>query len=265
MSNTQQQDATGSPDFPAPAVEVGRVEPVPRRVRAMLAGRTVLDTTRARYVWEQPAYPRWAIPTEDFTAGVLVDEDVTEDGALGKVSRYGLRVGESTRPGAVHVLTGDAPSGLGGTATVRWSAVDAWLEEDEEVFVHPRNPYSRVDAIRSCRSVRVELEGVVLAESGSPVMVFETGLPTRYYLDRTAIDWTRLVATDTVSQCPYKGITSGYWSVKVGETLHEDLAWAYDFPTRQLLPIAGLVAFYNEKVDIVLDGQRLARPVSPFS
>ena len=90
-------------------------------------------------------------------------------------------------------------------------------------------------------------------------MVFETGLPTRYYLNRTEIDFSHLVPTDTVTACPYKGETSGYWSVRVGDTTHADLAWAYDFPTRQLLPIAGLIAFYNEKVDLTVDGTRLAR------
>ena len=95
-------------------------------------------------------------------------------------------------------------------------------------------------------------------------MVFETGLPTRYYVSRTDVRFAHLIPTDTVTACPYKGVTSGYWSVRVGDTVHEDLAWAYDFPTRQLLPIAGLVAFYNEKVDTFLDGQLLERPQTHF-
>jgi uncharacterized protein (DUF427 family) len=96
-------------------------------------------------------------------------------------------------------------------------------------------------------------------------MVFETGLPTRYYLNRTEVNLEHLVASDTVTSCPYKGTTSGYWSVRVGETTYEDLAWAYDFPTRELQPITGLIAFYNEKVDISIDGERLARPTTHFS
>ncbi len=113
--------------------------------------------------------------------------------------------------------------------------------------------------------MRVELEGTLLAESSSPVFVFETGLPTRYYVPRTALHLDALEPSDTVTECPYKGRTSAYWSVRIGETLHRDLAWSYDFPTRQLLPITGLVAFYNEKVDISLDGQPLDRPVTHFS
>src|ERR1700759_3824927 len=106
--------------------------------------------------------------------------------------------------------------------------------QGEQVFVHPRNPYVRVDALRSTLPVRVELDGVILAESPAPVMVFETGLATRYYLGRTEVDFTQLVASDTVTACPYKGVTSGYWSVRAGDVLHRDLAWAYDFPTRAL-------------------------------
>jgi uncharacterized protein (DUF427 family) len=112
--------------------------------------------------------------------------------------------------------------------------------------------------------VRVELDGVVLAESPAPVMVFETGLPTRYYLDPTELDFDHLIPSGTVTSCPYKGTTSRYWSVRAGDTVHPDLAWAYDFPTRQLQPIAGLVAFYNEKVDLFLGGQRLERPQTHF-
>jgi len=132
------------------------------------------------------------------------------------------------------------------------------------VFVHPRNPYTRVDAVRSSRVVRVELDDVVLAETQAPVLVFETGLPTRYYLPRIQVHIEHLVPTDTVSECPYKGTTSAYWSVRVGETTHADLAWSYDFPTRHLLPIAGMVAFYNEKVDHFLDGEPIERPITHF-
>ena len=118
------------------------------------------------------------------------------------------------------------------------------------MFVHPRNPYARVDALRSTRRVRVELDGVVLAETASPVMVFETGLPTRYYLNRTEVDFEHLVADRHRDRVPLQGHDQRLLVGAVGERLHPDLAWAYDFPTRQLLPIAGLIAFYNEKVDI---------------
>jgi uncharacterized protein (DUF427 family) len=220
--------------YPQTITPTGHVEPVPRRIRATLGGEVVLDTTSALYVWEWPNYPQYYIPVADVNPAVLVDERHDQKLRLGTARRHGLRVKDISRPGSARLYTDDAAAGLAGTVRFDWAALDAWFEEDEEVFVHPRSPYTRVDALRSTRPVRVELDGVVLAASA------------------------------TVTACPYKGQTSGYWSVRVGETVHPDLAWAYDFPTRQLLPITGLIAFYNEKVDITVDGQRLERPVTHF-
>jgi uncharacterized protein (DUF427 family) len=252
------------PDYPQMIAPVDQIEPAPRRIRGVLNGAVVFDTTRAVYVWEWPNYPQYYIPLADVNPEVLVDENRTEHLRRGEARRHGLRVGDVSAPGVAHAFTDKAIEGLAGMVRFDWAALDSWFEEDEEVFVHPRNPYVRVDAIRSTRAVRVELDGLVLAESDSPVMVFETGLPTRYYLNRTDVNFEHLQATDTVTDCPYKGRTSGYWSVVSGEAVHADLAWAYDFPTRELLPIAGLIAFYNERVDIVLDGERLPRPKTHF-
>jgi uncharacterized protein (DUF427 family) len=168
----------------------------------------------------------------------------------------------------VRVFTDDARVGVAGAVRFDWAALDAWFEEDEEIFVHPRNPYVRVDAIRSRRHVRVEVGGHVLASSHAPVLVFETGLPTRYYFDRADIDMRALVPTETRTACPYKGVTTGYWSLRLGDgeprEEHRDIAWCYTYPTRQLLPIAGLIAFYNERVDTFVDGVELARPRTHF-
>ncbi len=230
----------------------------------MLNARTVFDTTMAVYVWEWPNYPQYYIPVADVDPAVLVDEEHPEHLRRGPARRMGLSVGDVRKPGCAHLFGDGALAGLSGMVRFDWDAFDSWFEEDEEIFVHPRNPYARVDALRSNRDIRVELDGVVLAEAATSVMVFETGLPTRYYLDRTAVRFEHLIPTDTRTACPYKGRTTGYWSVRTGETVHPDLAWCYDFPTRQLLPIAGLVAFYNEKVDIFLDGEQLERPVTHF-
>jgi uncharacterized protein (DUF427 family) len=229
---------TAVPDHPSHPVAVGHVEPVGRRIRAVLAGVTVLDTMGARYVWERPAYPQYYIPLQDVLPGALVGDG---DGGLPQRT---LRVGEVERPGAARVHEN-------GTVRFRWDAFDAWYEEDERVFVHPRSPYVRVDAQRSTRAVRIELGGVVLAESDAPVMVFETGLPARTYLDRGDVRFEHLEASDTVTACPYKGVTSGYWSARVGDAVQRDIAWTYDFPTAPLLPIAGLVAFYDERVTVI--------------
>ena len=252
-------------DYPGVIVPVDHIEPVPRRIRAVLSGAVVLDTTQAVYVWESPNYPRYYVPIADVAKDVLVDEEQSQHRHRGTSRQYGLRVGAVERPASAHVYTDDALEGLAGMVRFDWDVMDAWFEEDEEVFVHPRNPYARVDALRSTRTVRIELKGLVVAESSSPVMVFETGLPTRYYLNRTELDFEHLIPSETVTSCPYKGTTSGYWSFQLGDTIHPDVAWVYNFPTRQLLPIAGLIAFYNEKVDIVLDGEPLPRPTTHFS
>ena len=254
-------------DFPAAITTVNHVEPVPRRIRAVLDGQTVLDTTRALYVWEWPYYPQYYIPVADVRGELLADDGQTKQSRRGTEELHTLQAGSQKRPHAARVLRESSVAGLAGTVRFEWEAMDAWYEEDEQVFVHPRNPYVRVDALRSTRTVRVELEGTVLAESSSPVLVFETGLPTRYYFDRTDVDFSRLVPAATQTACPYKGVTSAYWSVRTGDDVrdgHQDLAWAYDFPTRQLLPIAGLVAFYNEKIDIDVDGVRLPRARTHF-
>jgi uncharacterized protein (DUF427 family) len=242
----------------------GHVEPVPRWIRAKLGGETVVDSTRALYVWEWRYYPQYYFPLGDVRPGLLVPEGYSQHSPRGTVEVHSLRAGDGDRKRAARVLVESPVAGLSGTVRFEWAALDAWFEEDEQVFVHPRNPYVRVDALQSTRHVLVQLDGVVLAESSSPVLVFETGLPTRYYLHRTQVNFEHLIPTETVTACPYKGVTSGYWSIQTAETVHRDLAWAYDFPTRQLLPIAGMIAFYNEKVDIIVDGRQLERPKTHF-
>lgn len=251
-------------DYPQMIAETGHVEPAPRRIRGMLAGRTVFDTIAARYVWESPKYPQYHVPLADVDQSLLVDEQHPQKLKRGTAHRHGLLVDAVARPGCARVYRDDAIADLVDTVRFEWDAFDAWYEEDEQVFVHPRNPYTRVDAIRSSRTVVVQLDGIVLAETTSPVLVFETGLPTRYYVPRTHVTFDHLVPTDTITACPYKGTTSHYWSVRSGDAIHADLVWSYDFPTGALLPIAGMVAFYNERVDHVIDGQLLTRPVTHF-
>ena len=254
-------------DYPQMAAETGRIEPAPRRVRATLGGRTVFDTTRARYVWEFPFYPQYYIPVEDVDPRLLLDEGHEQRLERGTARRHGLRAGGEERPGSVRVFGANAVDGIAGTARFDWAALDAWYEEDEQVFVHPRNPYVRVDALRSHRHVRVALDGHLLADTTTPVLLFETGLPTRYYIDRTDVLLAELRGSDTRTACPYKGVTSDYWSLRVDGAApreHQDLAWSYSSPTHQVQPIAGLVAFYNEKVDIEVDDVALPRPRTRF-
>ena len=258
-------DEWRSVDYPATIAEPDRVEPAPRRVRGIAGGRTVFDSTRAVYLWEWAGYPQYHLPVEDVDLSLLEDEHRAHATGCGTAVEHALVLDGARRDRAARIYGGDAIDGIRNTVRFRWDALDAWYEEDEQVFVHPRNPYTRVDALRSTRQVRVELEGVVLAESSAPVLVFETGLPTRYYLPRLDVRFDALRETDTRTECPYKGRTTEYWDVvgQSGDT--GDAAWSSAFPTRQLLPIAGMVAFLNERVDLVVDGVRLERPVTRFS
>ena len=247
---------------PSLIVPVGHVEPVPRRIRGLIGGHVVFDTRRALYVWEWQAYPQFTIPVEDLVEGALHDDAHTERLGAGPAHRHTLQVGGEVREGAAWVWGEGAPEALHGTVRFEWEALDTWLEEDEPVFVHPRSPYSRVDALRSSSSVRVEVDGEVLAEASQCVKLFETGLPTRYYLDRTDVDWNRLQRSDTVTRCPYKGTTSSYWSFDGATGPHPDIAWTYDFPTIHANRIAGMIAFCNERVDLFIDGVPLPKQPS---
>jgi uncharacterized protein (DUF427 family) len=142
--------------------------------------------------------------------------------------------------------------------------MDAWFEEDEEVFVHPRDPNKRIDILPSSRHVRVLMNGEVIADSHRPWLLFETSLPTRYYLPKVDVRMDLLEPTGKVTACPYKG-DAQYWSVRAGAELVPDIAWSYQRPIPESIRIAGAVCFYNEKVDIEVDGVLLDRPHSPFS
>jgi uncharacterized protein (DUF427 family) len=241
-------------DYPKMAADRGRIEPAPRRVRGYFDDTLVFDTTRARYVWEVSSYPQYYIPIADVQMKHLADEDHPQRLQLGPSRLHSLSTDGRTQQAAARVYDADGDGPVAGYVRFEWDALD-WFEEDEPIIGHPRNPYVRVDALRSHRHVKVELDGVVLAETRSPVLLFETGLPTRYYIDRTDVAFDRLEPSTAQSVCPYKGITSGYWSARLGDTVHPDIAWTYDYPRSQVAPIAGLIAFYNEKLDIVLDGQ----------
>ncbi len=258
MSHPEQDDPTRN--FPVMAAARDRVEPAPRRVRGFVGHRPVFDTTRALYVWEAPYYPQYYVPLDDVEPGLLLDEGREQVRRLGTARPHALDVEEQHRPRAALVYGEDATAGVAGHVRFDWASIDAWYEEDEEIFVHPRNPYVRVDALRSHRHVRVELDGLVLADTAAPVLVFETGLPTRYYVDRADVRFEHLEHSETETRCPYKGTTTDYWSVRTPSGLQTDLAWSYQFPTESLLKVAGLVAFYGERVDVLVDGELRPRP-----
>ena len=154
--------------------------------------------------------------------------------------------------------------GTHGTVTIDFTAVDRWFEEDVEVFVHPRSPFTRVDALASSRHVVISIDGVVLADSHKPTMLFETGAPSRHYLPMTDVNLDLLEESTTRSSCPYKG-DARYWSALIDGRVERDIAWSYKTPMPEATPIAGLICFYDEKLDVDVDGLRQPRVVSHFA
>jgi uncharacterized protein (DUF427 family) len=232
-----------------------RTELGAKRVRAYLGGQVVADTTRPVLVWEVPYYPTYYLPAADVRSELLeADGGVDHSPSRGDGRRFTVRAGGKGAPGAATRYEDSPIEELRDLIRLEWDAMDAWFEEDEEVFTHPRDPHTRIDILPSSRQVRVEVDGVTIAESASPKILFETGLPVRYYLPKTHVRMDLLTPTDTVSNCPYKG-QAEYWSVKVGEKVHEDLAWSYRTPLPESERIAGLICFYSDKVDLYVDGE----------
>jgi uncharacterized protein (DUF427 family) len=243
-----------------------RIERAAKRVRAYLSGELVADTTSPLLVWEKPYYPTYYIPLADVRTELLARDDgpAVHSPSRGDAHTYTVKAGGTEAPGAALRYQESPLEELRDAIRLDWDAMDAWFEEDEQVFTHPRDPYTRVDILPSSRHVRVEVDGVTIAESTKPTLLFETGLPVRYYLPKTHVRMDLLMPTDSVSHCPYKG-DAEWWSVRTGDEVHEELAWSYRTPLPESQKIAGLVAFYDEKVDIYVDGVRQERPRTKFS
>jgi uncharacterized protein (DUF427 family) len=242
-----------------------RIERGEKRIRAYLGGELVADTTRPLLVWEAPYYPTYYFPDSDVRADLLrAEREVAHSPSRGDGRTFTVAAGGEEAPRAALRYEESPLEELREAIRLEWGAMDAWFEEDEQVFTHPRDPYTRVDILPSSRRVRVEVDGVTIAESTKPTLLFETGLPARYYLPRTHVRLDLLAATDTVSDCPYKG-QAEWWSVHAGDAVHADLAWSYRSPLPESQKIAGLIAFYNEKVDLHVDGMLQERPSTKFS
>jgi uncharacterized protein (DUF427 family) len=241
-----------------------KVEQGRKRVRAYLGGEVVADTSRPVYVWEVPYYPAYYIPLADVRADLAPDGEVRHSPSRGDGQTYTVKSGSRQVAGAALRYPDSPMEELRDLVRFDWAAMDAWFEEDDEVFTHPRDPYKRVDVLPSSRRVRIEVEGETVAESDHPTLLFETSLPVRYYLPKVDVRMDLLVETDTVSHCPYKG-QARWWSVRGGGSLHKDLAWSYPYPLPESIRVAGLVAFYDEKVDVYVDGVLQPRPKTPFS
>ncbi|KAI0486750.1 DUF427-domain-containing protein [Xylaria cf. heliscus] len=244
----------------------------PKRVRIQLGGQIVADTTRAVYIWEHPHYPVYYVPLASFSTGVLT---YASGGGEAEGDKKGYSLATLGVPGAstdrVIVFSADDHGGvLAGLVRVEFGAADAWFEEDARVDVHPKDPFKRVDVVFSSRPVRVFVSGTQVASAGAAFHLYETGLPVRFYLPATSVSAQYLRHSDTVTACPYKGDANYYDIViskegEVGEARLGDVVWYYKNPKLECAAIAGCLCFYNEKVDIELDGKMLGRPKTPFS
>jgi len=228
-----------------------RVEQGPKRVRTYLNGELVADTRTPFLVWEIPYYPTYYLPASDVRASLIPAGETKHSPSRGN--------GE-----VLHVKVATATAERAALRYPDWNAMTEWLEEDEPVYTHPRDPFKRVDILASSRHVRIEMDGVTVAESRQPRILFETGLPPRHYLPLTDVRMDLLRPSITVTHCPYKG-TASYWSVDTGQGVHEDVVWIYRTPLPESQKIAGLACFYDEKVDVYLDGERQDKPRTPFS
>jgi uncharacterized protein (DUF427 family) len=261
-----------------PSSELARRHPVPpgvftyepseRHVRGTIGSVTLVNSYSAVLVWEPgQAVPGYVFPRADVREDLLRPTSAPTHGRhQGAGKFYDVEVDGALYPALAFEYDVE---GLEGHIAIDWMrreepGVEHWYEEAEEIFRHPRDPYKRVDPIPSDRHVEVFVDGLKIADTQRPVLLFETRLPIRYYIPAEDIDFTHLVETDLSSTCPYKG-DARYWSVQTPERLRENIVWAYADPVRAAAPIKDHLALYNEVVDIVVEGVPLQRPESEFT
>jgi uncharacterized protein (DUF427 family) len=251
----------------APAAPSVRIEASPRWVRAFIGAEPLADSKRVLLVFEPRRLPVYYFPRQDVRMDRLEPTDYSAAvGDQAPLERWTYEHGgrRIENVGWSYRQADPAHAQLADYIAFYWGKLDAWFEEDQEVFVHPRDPYHRVDVAESSRHVRIVVEGETIADTRRPRLLFETSLPTRYYIPRLDVRLDLLEPTTTSTQCPYKG-RAVYWSVRAGGQLHKDLVWSYPFPIPECPRIENLLAFYNEKVDIFIDGELQPRPRTQWS
>ncbi len=241
-----------------------RVEQGHKRVRAYLGGELVVDTIEPLLVWEVPYFPAYYLPLADIRATLVATGGTEHSPSRGDAELYDIQSGSTTAPGAARRYPTSPLEELRRAVRIDWEAMDEWLEEDEPVYTHPRDPHTRVDILSSSRHVQVVVAGVTVADSDRPSILYETGLPPRYYLPLSDVRTDILRPSSSTSHCPYKG-TAGYWSIEIDGQRFDDLVWIYRSPLPESQKIAGLACFYNEKVELIVDGRIQERPRTHFS
>ena len=263
----EQGDKTFNFQVQAPRGHVLYFEDSPRRVRVMFGGETIADSKRVKLLHETGHLPVYYFPMEDVRMDLLEESDhTTQCPFKGVASYWSVRVGDKVAENSAWSYPEpiDSAPPLAGYLAFYWRMMDHWYEEDEEVFVHLRDPYHRVDILESSRRVKVRVNGEVVAETERPKILFETGLPPRYYIPPEDVREDVLLKSEKSTRCPYKGIAS-YWSVEAGGDRVEDLIWYYPEPIPEAAKIRGHLAFFNERVDLEVDGEKQERPQTQWS
>jgi uncharacterized protein (DUF427 family) len=261
MADTLAQPVVPATEERARLKEGVHIERSPRRVRAYFGGKLIADSVRVLLVYETKRPPAYWFPIADVRMEHLEQSSQATD-----TIRWRLAVKDRIAQNAARAYgkpAGDRAA-LEGHLTFFWNEMDAWFEEDDEVFVHPRDPYTRVDTVHSSRHVRVEIEGVTLGDTRRPILLFETGLPTRYYIPKLDVRMDLLEPTESITRCPYKG-AARYWSALVRDKVVKDIVWSYPAPIPECPKIENLLCFYNEHVDVYVDEVLQDRPITPFS
>jgi uncharacterized protein (DUF427 family) len=240
----------------AAASDAIRIEPSQKRVRTFFGDELVADTNRARLVWEVPYYPSYYIPAADVRQDLLVASGRTRTSSSGRgeARLYDIKAGGRVAEDAAWQYPDSPFEALHDLVRFDWKAMDQWLEEDEEVIVHPRSPYTRVDVLPSSRHVEVVVNGVKVIDSHRPMALFETGRPVRWYVDQAHVNMDLLEPTTTRTGCPYKGWAS-YWTVNAGGQRFEDLAWSYLTPLHESSGVAEKICIWDTHVQTYVDGQ----------
>ena len=242
------------------------VEPSPRWIRVKSGGVMIADSKRALLLiqYAPGRLPTYYFPQADVRLDLLEPLPPTQEN--NEVGYYRLKAGDQVDERAAWRYQAPPPelAALQGYISFEWEAMEAWYEEEEEIFVHARDPHKRVDVLASSRHVRVEIRGETVAETRRPHLLFETSLPTRYYLPSEDVRLELFEPTRLTTRCPYKGIAS-YWSARIGDHLIKNVLWSYADPIPENPKIKGLLCFFNERVDLYVDGELQARPLSPWS
>ena len=245
-----------------------QIEATARRVRVRFGGQTIADSRQVKLVFAGPRrIPAYYFPLADVRREFLKESARSVDHpGLGQARLWSVEVGEQRAADSAWGFAEPLPEAaeLKDHVTFRWSDMEAWFEEDDEVFVHARDPYTRVDVLHSSRHIKVVVDGVTVAESHRPHLLFETHLPTRYYLPKLDVRLDLLTPSETHTHCPYKGVAS-YYNLTVNGKTYQNFVWYYPAPLPEIPKIENLLCFYNEKVDLYVDGELQERPQSPFA